>query len=167
MEPQSGIKTWQWVVTVIVIVILIVVGVMVFGKKGAPEPTANINQTPSSSQPPSSPNRIVMTDQYPGNVVFLNSVQLDKEGWVAIHKDNNGQPGDIIGSAHFDSGINTGRITVTQPIIDGAIYYAMVHSSDGNATFDATKDLPLKDSGGSVIMHVFHGSSSVSSELKG
>ncbi|MDE2172907.1 MAG: hypothetical protein KGJ33_03115 [Patescibacteria group bacterium] len=166
MEPNQGIKTWQWVVTVIVIIILIVIGIMVFGGKGSPAPVTTESPSPISS-PAAAVNRITMTDQYPGNVVYLSSVQLAQPGWVVIQKDNNGQPGDIIGSAHFDAGINPGKITLTQPLIDGGTYYAVLYTDDGSGTFSTTADQPLKDANGNVIMQVFHGSSSVGASLKG
>ncbi|MBU6232129.1 MAG: hypothetical protein KGI45_03645 [Patescibacteria group bacterium] len=167
MEPNSGIKTWQWVVTVIVIVVLIVIGIIVFGNKGTPSPAATSSVTPTESVSPSALNRITMTDQYPGNVVYLSSVQVSQPSWVVIQADNNGQPGAILGSAHFDAGINPGKITLSKPMIDGGTYYAVVYSDDGSGKFNATTDQPLKDSNGNVIMHIFHASSSVGSSLKG
>ncbi len=166
MEPSSGIKTWQWVVTVIVIIIIIVIGVIVFGGKGGQNP-ATTEQTPVASQNQTDLNRIVMTDQYPGNVVYLSSVQVANPSWVVIQTDNAGVPGKIIGSAHFEAGINPGKITLSQPMIDGATYYAVVFTDDGTGTFNATNDLPLKDANGNVIMKVFKASSSVGAGLKG
>lgn len=170
MDPQasSGIKTWQWVVTAIVIIVLIVIGIMVFGNKGAQEP-AMTDQTPTDTgtNAPASLNRVVMTDQYPGNVVYISSVQLSQPGWVAIHKDNKGQPGAIIGETYFDKGINPGQVKLSEPLVDGGTYYAMLHSDDGDKKFDANKDRPLTDSNGNVIMKIFHGSAAAGAGTKG
>ena len=166
MEPQSGVRTWQWVVTVVVIIVLIVIGVLVFGGKGSQAP-ATTSESPSPSTSATAVNRITMTDQYPGNVVYLNSVQLDKPGYVAIHKDNNGQPGDIIGYTHFDAGINPGKVTLKEPMIDGKVYYAMLHSDNGDGTFDPTSDAPLMDASGNVIMNTFRATTSAGAGLKG
>lgn len=168
MEPTNGVRTWQWVVTVIVIIVLVVIGIMVFGGKK----TTDTSMTPDTSSVGSDTtsgdtNRIAMNDQYPGNVVYLNSVQLAKPGWVVIHKDNAGQPGAIIGSAYFDAGINPGKITLTSATVEGGTYYAMLHSDDGDKKFDETKDVPLTDSAGRVIMQIFHASASVSAGIKG
>jgi hypothetical protein len=169
MEPQNGIKTWQWVVTVIVIVVLIIIGVMVFGNKGT-TPTDNtgagISNTTDTTDS-TEVNRIVMGDQFPGNVVFVSSVNLANGGWVEIHADNNGQPGAYIGSMYFGPGLNTGKITLTKPTVEGGLYYAMLHSDDGDKKFDATKDLPLKDSKGDIIMKLFRAAASVGAGLKG
>ncbi len=169
MEPQaSGVKTWQWVVTAIVIIVLIIIGIMVFGNKSTEAPATDDSMMDDSGDSMSQEvNRIVMTDQYPGNVVHISSVQLSKGGWVEIHKDNNGTPGEIIGSQWFDAGIAPGKITLTKPTVEGGLYYAMLHMDDGDKKFDATKDLPLKDSKGAVIMKPFRASASASAGIKG
>ncbi len=167
MNPnQSGIKTWQWVVTVIVIIILIIIGIVVFGNKSSQAPVTD-DMTSSTTTQTGAVNRIVMSDQYPGNVVYLSSVQLAAPGYVAIHKDNAGQPGAVIGYARFDAGINPGKVTLTAPTVEGGTYYAMLHSDDGDGKFDEVKDAALKDSRGNVIMQIFHASASVGAGMKG
>lgn len=168
MQPEtSGIKTWQWVVTAIVIVVLIVIGIMVFGGKGAQAP-ATSNETPATTTNNNpSASGIVMSDQYPGNVVYVSSVQTSAPGWVAIRKDNAGQPGDIIGETYVGTGISPVKVTLSQPLIDGGTYYAVLHSDNGDKKFDAATDLPMKDANGNVILKVFHASVSAGASLKG
>jgi len=168
MNPeQNGIKTWQWIVTVVVIIVLIILGIMIFGNKKADVSDTTAIDTTSNVTPDGNINRVSLLDQYPGNVVYLTSVQLSAPGWVVIHSDKNGQPGDIIGSAYFDKGINPGKITLTKSMIDGQTYYAMIHSDDGDKKFNPAKDLPLKNTVGSIIMQIFHASISVGNEIKG
>jgi hypothetical protein len=166
MEQQSGIQTWQWVVTVIVIIILIVVGVMVFGGKDTAPVTTDDDTTPAVTDT-TAVNRIVMSDQYPGNVVYLSSVQVSAPSWVVIHADSNGTPGKVLGQAKFDAGINPGKITLTQPMVDGATYYAIIYTDIAGSAFDVTKNAPLKDSKGQVIMKIFKASASVGADFKG
>lgn len=167
MPQESGIKTWQWIVTAIVIIILIVIGVMVFGKKSSDgEPSGATTPTTAPSAVTGA-NTIVMSDQYPGNVVYISSVTVANSSWIAIHKDSNGQPGDLIGTAWVDAGTSPVRITTTAPIVDGAAYYAMLHSDDGDKKFDPAKDLPLKDSNGNAIMRMFRGSATADQNTKG
>jgi quinol-cytochrome oxidoreductase complex cytochrome b subunit len=166
MNPDTGIKTWQWVVTVIVIIVLIVIGVMVFGNKGSQTPAENTNPGDTSGTAQGT-NNIIMSDQYPGNVVYVSSVSLQTPGWVVIHKDNAGQPGAVIGSVFVPAGVSPAKVTLTQPVIDGGVYYAMIHSDNGDSKFDAATDLPLKDAAGNVIMKVFHGSVSAGANIKG
>lgn len=166
MEPQqSGIKTWQWVVTVIVIIVLIVIGVMVFG--GGDSDTEPVDGTGQDTVIAPGTNGIIMSDQYPGDVVYVSSVQVSSPGWIAIHKDNAGKPGAIIGSVYVAAGVNPARITLTEPVVDGGTYYAMLHSDNGDRKFDATVDLPLVDSRNNVIMRVFRGSASADANIKG
>ncbi len=171
MEPtQTGVKTWQWVVTAIVIIVLIIIGIMVFGNKKSEAPIGgdNISTSTTGGSISQEVNRIVMTDQYPGNVVYLGSVQLARAGWVVIHKDNDGTPGAVIGTQWLDAGLSAGtKITLTQSTKEGGLYYVMLHSSDGDTLFDEAKDLPLKDSRGNVIMKPFRAYASVGAGIKG
>lgn len=168
MQPESGLRTWQWVVTAIVIIVLIVIGIMVFGKKTDTDgtPDGGTNATSTVTNTPGT-NSIVMSDQYPGNVAYISSVQVANGSWVEIHKDNNGQPGAIIGSAWVDAGINPVKITLTEAMIDGRTYYAMLHSDDGDKKFDASKDLPLKDSNGNIVTRIFKATVTADQNIKG
>lgn len=167
MNPnESGIKTWQWVVTAIVIIVLVVIGIMVFGNKSSQAPATD-DTTTTSQTGQTGVNRIVMSDQYPGNVVYLSSVQLAQPGWVVVQADNNGQPGTVLGSTHFGAGINTGKVTLSQPTVEGGTYYAVLYTDDGTGTFNPATDKPLTDANGNVIMQIFHASASVGAGLKG
>ena len=167
MEPSTGVKGWQWAVTVIVIIILIVLGYYMF-KNGKGTDTNNNEPTidETTGTPSANVNRVVVSDQFPGNIVYISSVQLAAPGFVAIHKDNAGTPGDVIGYQYFDKGINPGKITLTSPTVEGGVYYAVLHNDDGDKIFNAAKDLPIKDASGNIIMKLFRGSSTVS-EVKG
>lgn len=169
MEPSTGVKMWQWVVTVIVIIALIIVGIMVFGNKKTDDTLVGDDTTVTDTTDTSTEvNRIVMSDQFPGNVVYVSSVTLANGGWVEIHKDNAGTPGAIIGSLYLEKGINPGgKITLTSPTVEGGIYYAMLHSDDGDKKFDAVKDLPLKDSKDNVIMKLFRATGTADAGIKG
>jgi heme/copper-type cytochrome/quinol oxidase subunit 2 len=167
MEPTTGgVKGWQWVVTVIVIIILIVLGYYMFKGGSTPTDTTGTDTTGGVDNP-TALNRVVVSDQFPGNIIYVSSVQLEKPGFVVIHKDDKGKPGAVIGSQYFDKGINPGKITLTTATLEGGIYYAMLHSdTDGDKKFDEAKDLPLKDASGNTIMKLFRVSSTVT-EVKG
>ncbi len=169
MQPeQSGIRTWQWVVTVIVIIVLILLGYYMFkGSSTAPvvmdTPTDNAMTAMSTKDA----NRVVVTDQFPGNIVYLSSVQLSDPGFVVVKNDKSGTPGDVLGSQYFNKGINPGKVTLTKSTTEGLLYYAVIYAdTDGNKVFDAAKDMPVKDSAGNVIMKTFHASSTIT-EQKG
>lgn len=166
MEPNQGIKGWQWFVTVIVIIILVVLGYYMY--KGTDSKTPSETNSSMTNEDDSSKeiNRVVVSDQYPGNIVYISSAQFSAPGWVVIHKDNNGKPGDVIGYTYFDKGINPGKINLKENTKEGMMYYAMLHSDDGDKKFDASKDVPLKDSKGGIIMKIFRATTSVT-EIKG
>jgi len=168
MEPQSGIRTWQWVVTVIVIIVLVIIGFMVFGGDDTEVTDTTDVTTTDDTTNQAGVNRVVMTDQYPGNVVYLSTVQVSDPSWVVIQADDNGKPGMVIGSAYFEEGINPGKITLTRPMIDGGTYYASIYDDASGATaFDIKVGKPVTDASGKDIIKVFKASSSVGAGLKG
>lgn len=167
-EEQGGVRTWQWVVTVIVIIVLILLGYYMFTNKDVvPGEDDSVNTDDSGLVTGQDTNRVVVTDQFPGNIVYISSVQLTNPGFVVVKKDNAGVPGDIIGSQYFEKGINPGKITLTSSTVEGGTYYATLYAdTDGNKIFDAIKDMPLKDAAGNVIMKIFHASASVTAGVK-
>ncbi len=167
MEATNGIKIWQWIVTVIVIAILVFLGYKMFSggsKTNSDVVVENIDTTDTVTSLDS--NRVVVLDQFPGNIVYISSVQLAKPGFVAIKGDKSGVAGDVIGYQYFDKGINPGKITLTKSTVDGGIYYAQLYVDDGDKKFDSTKDFPIKDQSGNDIMKLFRVSTNVS-EVKG
>lgn len=164
MEQNQGIKTWQWVVTVVVIIVLIILGYYLFKGNGAP--TTDVTPIVSPISIDEEVNRVVVSDQYPGNVVYVSSAQLANGGWVVIHKDNAGRPGVVIGSAWAEAGINPVKVTLTEKTVDGGVYYAMLHTDDGDKKFDATKDVALKNDLGNEIIVKFSATTNVT-EVKG
>lgn len=166
MEPNTGIKGWQWVVTVIVIIILIVLGYYMFKGDGSVSTNTPVDTTTTTDATGNEVNRVSVSDQYPGNIVYISSAQFSAPGWVVIHKDSNGKLGDAIGSAYFAKGINPGKVNLTENTKEGMLYYAVLHTDDGDKKFDAKKDIELKDSKGNTIMKLFRATSSVT-EIKG
>ena len=78
MNPnQSTIKSWQWVVTVVIIILLIILGISIFNnKKTDTSDTTATDDTTAMQDSAGNINRVSLLDQYPGNVVYLTSVQL-------------------------------------------------------------------------------------------
>lgn len=162
MQPeQSGVKTWQWVVTVIVIIILILLGYYTF-KGSDTTVTDDVTKSPTATISTDA-NRVIVSDQFPGNIVYVSSVQLENPGFVVIKKDKAGVPGEIIGSQYFDKGINPGKITLKTGTVEGGTYYAIIYSdTDGDKVFNEAKDMPVKDKTGNIIMKLFRATSAAS-----
>ena len=171
MQPEntSGIKPWQWIVTIIVIIIIVILGIWLFSKNGSSTSSQTTTNTTNTPTTPASTeaNSVVVTDQYPGNVVWVSSVRLASPGFVVIQKNNGGTPGAVIGTQYFAAGINPGKITLTSPTVDGGLYYASLYTdSVGNQQFDITKDMLVQDSHGTAIIETFHALANVP-ETKG
>lgn len=154
MQPNnSGIRPWQWIVSILVIIALIVLGVFIATRDNE---STDENQQPNRPQITQDSNRLVVTDQFPGNLVYITTVQLAADGFVVIHKDKNGTPGDIIGSVYFPKGIGPTKVTLTEKTVDGGTYYAVLHTdSNGDKIFSASADATLKDAQGAVIWKSF------------
>ena len=167
MQPnQTGVKSWQWIVTVVVVIILIILGFYFLGGKSTPVAPYNSTATTDTTSTNAS-NGIVVSDQFPGNIVYISSVQLAQPGFVIITTNNNGTPGTTIGSQYFKAGINPGQVNLKTALLDGSSYYAVLYAdTNGNGTFDATTDLPVKDANGNIIMKIFHATSNVQ-QVKG
>lgn len=158
MEPNSGIKPWQWAITIIIIVIILgLAGYLIYGgnKSNVNNTTGGIEQATTTTSIDSGANRITMSNQFPGNIVYVSSVNLSNGGFVVIHKDKDGEPGAVIGSEYFEPGNRPGTINLTEKTVEGSTYFAVLHSDDGDKVFDATKDLPIKDASGAFIMKSF------------
>lgn len=101
-------------------------------------------------------NAIDIADQPAGMVVTVALTVLNEQGWVAIHEDEGGEPGRILGATLVFAGErNNVAVELLRATEKGKTYYAMLHTDDGDKAFDNKKDLAIKDSTGSVIMMKF------------
>ena len=57
-------------------------------------------------------NAIYVEDQKPNTKVLVNTVTLSKPGFVVIHKNNNGNPGEVIGSSQYLPAGNSNNIVI-------------------------------------------------------
>ena len=101
-------------------------------------------------------NSIFVEDQKPGNTVAIQSLALGTDGWVVIHDDKGGAPGHILGAHRFNTGTYIGQnVELLQETEGGKVYYAMLHTDDGDKKFDYRVDLPVKDETGNPLMMRF------------
>ena len=161
MYPEEKNNTWKWVVGIIVLIAIIVFAYMIWGpSKTEIVPDNTLNTVPTNDERIFS-QRIVVTDQFPGNIVYVSSAELADAGFVAIYSDNAGQPGTLLGSQYFEKGINPGKITLTQPTVDGRTYYAVLYKDNGDRVFNSSTDTIIKDVQGREIIKAFKASSDV------
>lgn len=99
---------------------------------------------------------MVVSPQAPGKNVVVAKVSMTISGWVAIHEETSGKPARILGARRFDKGVYSDvNVELLRATESGKIYYAMLHADDGDRAFDVKKDMPIKDSSGSLVMVKF------------
>jgi len=154
MQENSGVQTWQWVLTVLVIVgVLALAGFLIFrGDNDGMTDEEHANQINNNIV---EVNRISLVNQFPGNIVHVAVIQLAKGGFVVIRKDNNGVAGDIIGTQYFDAGTRPGSVKLTENTVDGKTYYAYLYSDNGNKIFNPGVDAPILNASNNPIFQMF------------
>jgi hypothetical protein len=166
-QSSNGVKPWVWIVIVIVIILIIIFGYYLLKGSGTPAPVPMTSTATTAASTVASNNGIVIADQFPGNIVYVSSVQLAAPGFVVIKADNNGTPGTVIGSKAFPAGINPGQINLITSMIDGGTYYAALYADTaGTGVWNASVDQPITDANGNAIMKIFHASANIP-ETKG
>lgn len=92
-----------------------------------------------------------VSNQPAGNRVEVASVTAPTNVWVVVHEDQDGRPGRALGAERFRMGRAQGAVDLLRNTASGAVYYAILHSDDGNSAFELDKDLPLQDESGEII----------------
>ena len=101
------------------------------------EPTAKEDITPSVS---------VGEQKLVDDSVTVSSVVAEEDGWLVIHADNDGKPGEVLGHTQVHKGLNI-EVTIA---IDGSkavdFLHAMLHVDKGTSgVFDFPgDDAPVK-----------------------
>lgn len=100
---------------------------------------------------------VEVIDQNVMGKVTLLSAALKESGYVVIHKEEKGKPGKIIGiSPILGTGLYSNKaLPLTEDVMPGDILYAMLHSDNGDDTFNPAEDSPVTDDEGIVIMRSF------------
>lgn len=135
---------------VLILAVLVVAGAMWY-KKRSGEQAANlaaINQALDSQKPVVLPAELKIDDQFPGPLVFVSSVKLPEGGWVAIHRDEAGAPGAIVGAGYFDKDLSSGEVNLSAASKEGETYHAVLYHDNGDLNFDTKTDLVYRDAAG-------------------
>jgi len=122
---------------------------------------ADIASEAPATAPATAPSSVAVEDQASdGTTVIVKSVDLPSAGFIAIHADNGGSPGAVIGnSALLAAGSSSDvSITLDAPLEGTSIIWPMVHidsDSDGEYTFmppDNIIDVPGVTADGNVAV---------------
>ena len=100
--------------------------------------------------------KVVVSDQTAGTLVAIGAVDMSVNGWVVVHEDRDGAPGNILGAQRFDAGSYTGgQVELLRATVAGGKYYVMLHQDNGDKMFDHILDLPYKSSESAYVMATF------------
>lgn len=100
-----------------------------------------------------SENAIVVLEQRLTDSVAVNAINIEKPGFVVIHRDANGKPGTIIGvSKWFPAGQYADEeISLTETLIEGVDYYAALRVDNGDGIFDPKDDKSVESPAGDIV----------------
>lgn len=97
---------------------------------------------------------LTVSDQPAGSVVSVG-VKSGKSVWVAVHEEQDGKPGRILGAQLFPAGDRAGVVDLLRGTVEGKKYFVMAHADDGDRSFDLRKDIPITDEAGAPIARSF------------
>jgi len=95
----------------------------------------------------------VEDQQLSSGSVKVPASYLNNAGWIVIHDDDGGSPGDIVGNAQVESGFTENTsVSLDNPgdVSDGDTLYAMLHADDGGSV-----GAPIEDGLGNVVVKSF------------
>ena len=154
----------SWIVF-LVLVAVIVAAILLTSPAGpatAPSSPEDVEATPREgtyqNMLRTGPNAIFVDTQLVGtNEVIVGVVAMAEPGFIVIHADDGGKPGEIIGVSDpiIEGGENV-RVSIDADLEAGAVYYAMLHAdANGNGAFDGEAERPVTDLEGNVILMSF------------
>lgn len=149
----------------IVVVILVIIAFTVVRSRlpqfrvGKTSPTP----TPAMEVTEVTKSAISASKHTPASTAVVDSVTLEKPGFVAINDDQNGQPGQILGVSQLLQAGTYENVTITlsRKTVSGENLFAMAHIDNGDGTFGELNDEPAKEDD-TVVMAQFQVSSEVS-----
>ena len=151
---------------IIGIIVVIVIGIFVwryFSSRTAPS-----EQVGGEEQVAGMEDSIFVANQRPGRFVNVGRATLSKKGYVAIHQEEAGAPGAIIGFSSFLNAVESKNFSVTlnRKSVAGESFYAMIHWDNDNGAFNPSEDMPAKDKDGNIVMAKFMISESASEPIE-
>jgi len=111
-------------------------------------------------------NAVIISSQLPGTSITGTAV-LEAPGYLTIHENSAGQAGAVLGSSMLlQAGENSNvKVTLSRPMKDGEVLYAMLHADDGDGVF-GSGDTLVESSLGGPIMGTFEVSSSANPDVQ-
>ncbi|RJQ28757.1 hypothetical protein C4565_03325 [Candidatus Parcubacteria bacterium] len=155
-QNEKEISSKKIIVTAIVFFLIGFGAAWLFTKPAeAPDYKNNIDEVVENKDVSTGINTLEVNDQKNSSTVSIVSVKLQNPGWVAIHDDVDGTPGNILGAAWFPKGENSGMVELLRDTEPEKTYFAVLHNDDGDKKFDHTIDVPLMNASNAVILVKF------------
>lgn len=111
----------------IIVAILVGAGILFYSQYSQQKAGTQVQQPVSKS-----PNLIVSSQSLVGNEIVIDSLYLDKPGYVVVHKETEGKPGAVIGHSDLISGEKTNLKVTVDASQSGTKVFAMLHYDDDN-----------------------------------
>ena len=152
---------------IIGIIVVIVVGIFVwryFSSRNATNDQVGGEQ----SEQVAGMDSIFVANQRPGRFVNVGRATLSKKGYVAIHQEEAGAPGAIIGFSSLLNAVESKNFSVTlnRKSVVGESLYAMIHWDNGSGSFNPSEDTAATDKDGNLVMVKFMISESASEPIE-
>jgi len=150
---------------IIGIIVVVVIGIFVwryFSSKNAPSEQVGEEQQVAGMD------SIFVANQRPGRFVNVGRATLSKKGYVAIHQEEAGAPGAIIGFSSLLNAVESKNFSVTlnRKSVVGESLYAMIHWDNGSGSFNPSEDTAATDKDGNLVMVKFMISESASEPIE-
>ena len=152
---------------IIGIIVVIVVGIFVwryFSSRNATNDQVGGEQ----SEQVAGMDSIFVANQRPGRFVNVGRATLSKKGYVAIHQEEAGAPGAIIGFSSLLNAVESKNFSVTlnRKSVAGESFYAMIHWDNGSGAFNPSEDTAATDKDGNIVVVKFMISESASEPIE-
>lgn len=100
-------------------------------------------------------NALAVNPQVAGNTVEVTMATFSEAGWVAIHEEEEGAFGRVLGAQRFEPGIHLGEVELLRPTAPGGMYAAVLYHDVEDSSFDLLVDPMLKGQDGKIIKASF------------
>lgn len=139
------------------ILVIVVIGYLFYRSGGlyqppAPQPT---QETTEAGLLLAGADAVNAINQPPGESVIVDLAVFSQPGYVVIHRENEeGKPGEVIGSSELLSGENGSvEIALTEEVSAGDGLFAMLHTDDGDGEYGFPEtDPPTTDDEGNIVL---------------
>jgi len=116
---------------------------------------ANLNSQVATVVIVGASEHLAVNNQEAGNVVYVTTIVLEREGWVAVHEDINGSLGNVLGAAWFPKGTSSGSVELLRDTRVGGTYHAVLYTDDNDKIFELGEDAQLVNVEQEPVMDTF------------